>query len=277
VIELRGLLNAAKSKAKIISKIETQEAVDNFDAILEASDGIMVARGDLAVEIGTENVPPVQKMMIEKCNEVGKPVITATQMLESMIKSSVPTRAEVSDISNAIFDGTDAVMLSEETTLGDFPIEAVEVMTRVADKTENHILYRDRILKMQEDKHQTMGENVADAVTNETVDIANAVRAKVIVALTESGFTAKMISRYKPFQPILALSTNEVTIRQLLMSFGVEPRLVKKFRTLNEVLPIIKTHCIKGGFAKKGDKVVIAVGQPFGKKVDTNMILVETI
>jgi pyruvate kinase len=278
VLELRGLLHKGKSTAKIISKIETQEGVDNFDSILEMSDAIMVARGDLAVEIGAENVPPIQKMMIQKCNEAGKPVITATQMLESMINSSVPTRAEVSDVANAIFDGTDAVMLSEETTLGKFPVEAVEVMSRVALQTESNIFYRERILETQDKKHQTIGMRTADAVTNEAVDIANAIHAKAIVALTHSGFTAQMISRYKPFQPILALTPNEIVSNQLCLSFGVESVPVKKFRTLNEALAIIRTHCLKSNkLANKGDKVVIALGHPFGKHVSTNMILVETL
>jgi pyruvate kinase len=277
VVELRELLNNTKSEAKIIAKIETQEAVENFDKILELSDGIMVARGDLAVEIGAENVPPVQKMMIKKCNEAGKPVITATQMLESMIKSPIPTRAEVSDIANAIFDGTDAVMLSEETTLGQFPLESVQVMTRVALKVENDPIYTERVLEMQLRKHASMGSRTADAITNEVVDVANAVGAKAIIALTNSGFTARMISRYKPLQPIIAVTPLEKTVRQLLLSFGCEPVQIEKIQMLNDAVKSAKAHCLKNKLAVKGDKIVIAAGAPFGKKIDTNMLLVETI
>ncbi len=275
--ELRRLLEKAKSKAKIIAKLEDVEGLENLDEIIDLVDGVMVARGDMAIEIGIENVPMVQKMIINKCNQQGKFVITATHMLESMIKNPVPTRAEVSDIANAIFDGTDAIMLSEETTLGEHPVAAVEVMTKVAEKTENHEMYRHMIADMQKLKHESIGSRVSDAVTNEAVDIANAVKAKAIIALTNSGFTAKMISRYKPFQPILAFTPNPVTARQLLLSFGVVPVEINKFKSFREVLPLIRSHCIKEKLVKKGDKVVISVGYPFGQSIDTNMILVETI
>jgi pyruvate kinase len=238
---------------------------------------VMVARGDMAIEIGAENVPMEQKRIIQKCNEQGKIVITATHMLESMIKSPVPTRAEVSDIANAIMDGTDAIMLSEETTLGDFPIEAVNVMSRVAMKVESDPLYIDHVLEHQLYKHPSTENRVADAITNEVVDLANTLDAKVIIAFTDSGFTARMISRYKPLQPVLAITPNEKTHNQLLMSFGVTSVLIKKTTMLNDVIKLAKTHCLKHKLAVKGDKVVLALGMPFGKKVDTNMILVETI
>lgn len=280
IVELRDLLKKEKSDAKIIAKIEDTEGVENIDAIIELVDGVMVARGDMAIEINPENVPMVQKSIIKKCNEQGKIVITATHMLESMIKSPVPTRAEVSDIANAIIDGTDAIMLSEETTLGDFPIESVEVMTRVALNIENDELYMEQMLEKQTLKH-TAGDTgdirVADAITNEAVDIANTLDAKAIIAFTNSGFTARMISRYKPLQPIIALTPNEETARQLLMSYGVTPVLTEKITMLNDVMKIIRTYCLKHKLAEKGDKVVVAVGMPFGKKVDTNMLLVETI
>jgi pyruvate kinase len=278
VLELRSILDkAGLTETKIIAKIEDTEGLENFDKLLEVVDGVMVARGDMAIEIGAENVPMVQKTLIKKCNDMGKFVITATHMLESMIKSPVPTRAEVSDIANAILDGTDAIMLSEETTLGDFPIEAVEVMTRVALKTENDDLYKEHILEMQKLKHDAISNRVADATTNEVVDIANAVKAKLIIALTHSGFTARMISRYKPLQPILALTPNEKTYNQLLMTFGCTPVLIKKIKMLNDALNEAKAYALKNKLAKKGDKIVIATGYPFGKKVDTNMLLVETL
>jgi pyruvate kinase len=277
VVELRNILNEKKSKAKIMAKIETVEAVENFDEILELTDMVMVARGDLAVELGHENVPTVQKMMIEKCLQAGKPVLTATQMLESMIKNPVPTRAEVSDIANAIFDGTDGVMLSEETTLGEFPVEAVEVMARVAEKVENDPIYLQRVLEHQLYKHGVSENPVTDAITNEVVDLANTLEAKAIIAFTESGFTARMISRYKPIQRILAFTPNEKTHNQLLLSFGIEPVLIKKTTMLNDVLKLVREHCLKHDIAKEGEKVIVTVGMPYGKMGDTNMLLVETI
>ncbi len=277
VIELREILTKRKSKALIIAKIEDQEAIENIDKLIALVDGVMIGRGDLAIEIGAENMPLTQKMITAKCNAAGKPVITATQILESMIKSATPTRAEVSDIANAIFEGTDAIMLSEETTLGDFPVKSVETMSLVSRTIEAGKLYQDHVLESQTMKHVPLTGATADAVTNEVVDIANGVHAKAIIALTESGFTARMISRYKPLQPIVAFTTNEKTHNQLLLSFGVTPVLVEKFQTLNEVIKVIKAYLVKNKIASKGDKIVIAAGAPFGKKVDTNMILVETV
>lgn len=276
VIELRGLLDKAKSEAMIISKIETQEAVDNFDAILELSDGIMVARGDLAVEIGPENVPTVQKMMIRKCNAAGKPVITATQMLESMIQSPVPTRAEVSDVANAIFDGTDAVMLSEETTLGKFPTEAVSLMSRIAEKVESDHLYRN-VMDNRKQRLITPTDNIADALTSEAVDVAGRLGATALVALTHTGFTAQKLARYKAAQPLVALTPSDVTARQLLLSYGCIPMHNDGFETLNEALSEIRKLVLKNKFAAKGDKIVISGGIPFEKQKDTNMVLVETV
>lgn len=271
VIELRELLKKGKSDAMIISKIETQEAVENFDAILELSDGIMVARGDLAVEIPAEDVPMVQKMIIKKCNKSGKPVITATQMLESMIKSPVPTRAEVSDIANAILDGTDAVMLSEETTLGEHPVEAVKVMTRVAQRIE-----RDRSFERR-DREFLHDNSVADAVGNAAVETASQLNAKFIVALTQSGFTARMVSRYRPHQFIVALTPNKKAVGQLILSYGCYPLEVPKFKSTSEVLKLVREVAVKHKLAKKGDRVVIAAGMPFGKAIDTNMMLAEVL
>jgi pyruvate kinase len=277
VVELREILDKKKSKAKIMAKIETVEAVQDFDKILELSDMIMVARGDMAVELGHENVPTAQKMMIEKCLKAGKPVLTATQMLESMIKNPVPTRAEVSDIANAIFDGTDAIMLSEETTLGEFPVEAVEVMTRVARKIERDPLYIQHTREHQSSEHSVLDNLVTDAVTREVVDLANTLDVKAIIAFTESGFTARMISRYRPTQSILAFTPNKKTYNQTLMSFGVTPVLIKKTTMLNEVLKLVREHCLENKIAKEGEKVIVTVGMPYGKKGDTNMLLVETI
>ncbi|MCC2631091.1 MAG: pyruvate kinase [Candidatus Paceibacter sp.] len=277
VIELREILNKRKSKARIIAKIEDQEAIENIDKLIALVDGVMIGRGDLAIEIGAENMPLTQKMITAKCNAAGKPVITATQILESMIKSATPTRAEVSDIANAIFEGTDAIMLSEETTLGEYPVKSVETMALVSKTVESGKLYQEHVLDMQKLKHAAIGSGVADALTNEVVDIANAVNAKAIVALTESGFTARMISRYKPLQPLVAFTPNEKTHNQLLLSFGVTPVKIEKVAMLNDAIKIAKAYLTKNKIATKGDKIVIAAGAPFGKKIDTNMLLVETL
>lgn len=273
IVELRNILNKAKLSAGIIAKVETPEAVENIDKIIELSDGIMVARGDLAIEVPAEDVPLIQKMIIEKCNKAGKPVITATQMLESMIKSPIPTRAEVSDVANAILDGTDAIMLSEETTLGEYPVESVKVMTKVAMRVESDFVHG----KINGEKkiRSENSKDTADAITSEAVDIARGVEAKFIVGLTESGFSARMISRYRPVQDIVAMTPNENTFGKLILSYGVVPVLIKKFKTLNEAMVIVRNHFIKNKLAKKGDKAVVVAGMPFGKKGCTNMILVE--
>lgn len=271
--ELRAILNERQSQAKIIAKIETPQAVRNIDEILKRTDGAMVARGDLAIEMPAEKVPLIQKIIIEKCSNLGKPVITATQMLESMIKSPVPTRAEVSDVANAIFDGTDAVMLSEETTLGNYPVEAVQMMSKIALETEKNYSERE-IVRSDGDG----AVNITDSITSSVVKTAHDVGAKIIVALTGFGFTARMISRHKPNPVILVISQNEKVCNQSCISFGCFPVKVKKYKSLNEVLSLVRSHCFSHKIAEKGDNVVIACGVPFGKKnVSTNMMLVETI
>ncbi len=271
VQDLRAILTAAGSKAQIISKIETPEALENIDAIIELSDAIMVARGDLAVEIPAEEVPLVQKMLIHKCNAVGKPVITATQMLESMIKNSVPTRAEVSDIANAIIDGTDAIMLSEETTLGSFPVEAVRMMTKVAIRVESEVYTRDTIAEYDS------SHGVTDVVSQSAVRAAHNVGAKLIVALTRSGRSARMIARYRPAERILALSDNPQDTAKLMLTFGCYPMQAPTFKTVDEIMRVVRETILKTGEADKGDKVVIVGGMPLGTAADTNMILVETL
>lgn len=272
VKELRAFLEKAKSKASIISKIETPQAVEHIDEIIELSDGIMVARGDLAVEIPAEEVPIVQKMIIKKCNEAGKPVITATQMLESMIKSPVPTRAEVSDVANAILDGTDAIMLSEETTLGDFPIKAVELMTRVALHVESDLLHR-QLLAGDKGHYKTIGESVAASA----VKTADRVDAKCLVALTERGFGARMTSRHRSHKAILAITPNESTYNKMSLLFGVYPVMIDKFKSFDDALDHIRPLVLKEKIAKKGDKIVIISGVPFGKVSESNIMVVETL
>lgn len=273
--DLRKILRNSGSDSAIIAKIETAEAVSNLDKIIEVSDGVMVARGDLAIETPAENVPLLQKEIIKKCNALGKPVITATQMLESMIESPVPTRAEVSDVANAILDGTDAVMLSAESAMGKYPVEAVKVMTRVALNMEkNHM--KGPNLK-QGEKYPDFYDGVADSISDEIVDLAQSVKAKFIVALTNSGFTARLISRYKPAQLILALTPDERTMNKLTLSFGCHPVLINKFERFVHAMEIIRDFSLENKIAKKGDLVTVAAGLPFGEFLGTNTILVEKI
>ena len=273
IIELREILNKRKSKAGIIAKIETPQAIACIDEIISLCDGIMIARGDLAIEVPFEKVPGYQKMMIKKCNNVGKPVITATQMMESMIKSPVPTRAEVSDVANAILDGTDAVMLSEESTLGDYPIEAVTIMKTIAKEMEKDYPER-KIVRVG----QNGDTKISDSVTSSVVKTSHDVGAKVIVALTDSGFTARMVSRHKPHANILALTPNKETAQKLNLSFGCLPLIVSKYSTIEDVQKIVSQHCLKEKLAKKGDKVVISAGVPFNTKgLSTNMLIVQTL
>jgi len=273
ITELRDILNSRGSDAGIIAKIETPQAVANIDEIIRLADGIMVARGDLAIEIPFEQVPMVQKSLIQKCNESGKPIITATQMLESMIKSPVATRAEVSDVANAILDGTDAIMLSEETTLGQFPVEAVSVMAKVADEIEKNYPEKDVF-------HAAgVGETtITDSITGSVVKTAHDVGAKAIVALSESGFTARMVSRHKPQPIILALSPNARTSQKLALSFGCMPITIPRYESVADVFDIVRTYCAKHGIGNEGESVVIAAGAPFNTKgVATNMLIVETL
>lgn len=272
VLELKKILSKAKADIKVIAKIETQEAIENLDKIIEASDAIMVARGDLAVEVPAEHVPILQKIIIGRCNDLGKPVITATQMLDSMVRNPVPTRAEVNDVANAILDGTDAVMLSEETTLGSYPLKAVEVMDRISRHTEENFKHEE-ILKH---KH-LLPKTVNDSISYAIVTTAHNINAKAIVALTEYGKTARMISRYKPKQPILALTPNKYTYNRLALSFGCYGRMIKPFKDVSEVIDVAKELAVKNNVAKKGDKIVIGAGIPFGKAGTTNLLIVQTI
>jgi pyruvate kinase len=270
VADLRKILNKNKSEAMLVSKIETLEAVSNIDEIIEASDAVMVARGDLAVEIGAENVPMVQKSIIKKANRLGKPVITATQMLDSMEHSQVPTRAEVSDVANAILDGTDAIMLSGETATGNYPEEAVSAMTRIAIATEKS---RSKRQYVDLDK----SEEVIDAVTLSVVRMAETVKAKAIIALTESGLTARMINRFHAPFPIFAVSPREIACNQLLLSYGVTP--VKKTMSgyVDTFVKEITDFVLKEKIAKKKDKIVLSAGMPFGKVGSTNTLFVLSV
>ncbi len=270
--KLRAILEKKNANIGIIAKIETDAAVKNIDSIIEAADGIMVARGDLAVEIPKEDVPLVQKIIIKKAIEAGKPVITATQMLDSMITSPVPTRAEVNDVANAIFDGTDAVMLSGETAMGEHPVLVIETMSRIALRTEGSELYEEAVAKFKRTSH-----GMVDSVSASVSAIAASVGAKAIVALSERGFTPRMISRYKPKTPILVLTPNEATNRQIILSFGCISEIVPPVGTLDEAIALSKQMLLKKKLLEKGDVFVLAAGVPFGHTGGTNMLLVQTI
>lgn len=256
----------------ILSKIENQEGVENIDEILRVSDGIMVARGDLGVEIPTEEIPIVQKMIIKKCNELAKPVITATQMLDSMIRNPRPTRAEVTDVANAIYDGTDAIMLSGETAAGKYPVEAVKVMASIAKRIEQTLDY-DRMLKEKGSKNVT----VTDAISHATCTTAVDLNASAIITSTSSGYTAKMVSKFRPQAPIIAATSNEAVMRRLALTWGVCPIKSALAGNTDEVIEKSIEASIESGYVKNGELVVITAGVPVGVSGTTNLIKVHVI
>ncbi|MDC9592034.1 pyruvate kinase PykF [Xenorhabdus sp. IM139775] len=254
VLEIREHLKAHHGEhIQIISKIENQEGLTNFDEILEASDGIMVARGDLGVEIPVEEVIFAQKMMIEKCNAARKVVITATQMLDSMIKNPRPTRAEAGDVANAILDGTDAVMLSGESAKGKYPVEAVSIMATICERT-------DRVMSSRIENTQSQKLRVTEAVSRGAVEIAEKLESPLIVVATYGGKSARSIRKYFPNAPILALTTNEITARQLLLVKGVFTQVVKEIASTDDFYRIGKEAALASGMAHLGDIVVMVSG-----------------
>jgi pyruvate kinase len=261
------------SPAMLIAKIERSQALVNIDQILNIADGAMVARGDLGIEIPLEKIPVAQKKIIEKCNQLGKPVIVATQMLESMVDSPRPTRAEVTDVANAIFDGTDAVMLSEETAIGKYPVEAVEMMSKVAVEAENALRY-DVIMT---DKGKDMKEETDDAISYAACHTARQLNAAAIIAFTSSGSTARRVSRYRPGIPILAITSSPVTKRQLCLSWGVDALRVPPANRLSHLFAQGCRVASSSGVARKGDLVVITGGVPIGISGSTNLLKVEKI
>jgi len=274
VLSIRKILaENGGSHIMIISKIENREGVDNIDSIIEVSDGIMVARGDMGVEIPPQEVPIIQKMLIAKCNKKGKPVITATQMLDSMIQNPRPTRAEANDVANAIYDGSDAVMLSGETAKGKYPIESVRMMAQIALTTENAIDYNERLQL----RHKSFSANITNAIAHAACTTAVDLNAACIVTVTESGFTTRMVSSFKPSSPILAVTTNPVIARQLSLMWGCVSSVVKKISGDDEVFEAARNESAKIGFAKDGDTVVIVAGVPIGIPGTTNTLKVQTI
>lgn len=272
VRELRRWLDARGATIPIIAKIEKPEAVAQVDAILEASDGVMVARGDLGVEVAAEQVPLIQKMIIRKANALGKPVITATQMLESMLENPRPTRAEASDVANAILDGTDAVMLSGETAIGKYPIEATQTMARIAEVVE-----ASRQFQACARKFDMAAMSVTDAIGDATCEIAEQVGAKLIITATFSGYTARMIARHRPLTRILAVTANEKTQRQLALVWGIHSALIARAETLDDVIASGIAAAQREGWVQTGDRVVITGGVPAGFAGRTNMIQVRVV
>ena len=257
----------------IIAKIENSEGILNIDSIIEAADGIMVARGDMGVELPEEEVPIIQKMIIKKVYEAGKQVITATQMLDSMMNNPRPTRAETTDVANAIYDGTSAIMLSGETAAGKYPIEAVQTMSRIAERTEMDINYKRRFL----DHHRKSRTDITEAVCHATCMTAYDLESNCILTVTKSGRSARMISRFRPDCMIVAGSTEEKVVRQLNMSWGVTPVLIKEKEHVLELFDYAVEVAKKKGLVKKDDVVVITSGVPLGKSGTTNMIKVHTV
>ena len=274
VMAIREILEEQNAThIQIISKIENQEGVDNIDEILQVSDGIMVARGDLGVEIPTEEIPIVQKMIIKKCNVVGKPVITATQMLDSMIRNPRPTRAEVTDVANAIYDGSDAIMLSGETAAGKYPIEAIETMSRIARRIETTLDYENMLSSRQFSREAT----ITNAISHATCTVAKDVHAQAIITATTSGYTARAVSSYRPESPIIASVNKEYVSRQLSLVWGVTSVIVAEVDSTDEMFEQAVTTSLENELIKSGDTVVITAGVPVGKAGTTNLIKVHLV
>lgn len=274
VNELRRVLNElGGEELKIIAKIENSQGVENLEEILQQADGIMVARGDMGVEIPLEEVPVIQKEIIKKVYGAGKQVITATQMLDSMIQYPRPTRAEANDVANAVYDGTGAIMLSGETASGKYPLECVRTMVRIARRTEEDIDYRKRFTQ---GNLPTEG-SITNAISKATVNAAMELNAKAIVTVTESGRTADMISRYRPFCPVIACTTSEHTYRQMNLSWGVIPLLIEKKEALDQQFQEAIRAVEHAALAREGDVLVLTAGVPIGTSGTTNLLKIHCI
>lgn len=274
VLKIRRVLEEnGGGQMHIISKIENQQGVENIDKILEASDGIMVARGDLGVEIPPEEVPLVQKILIAKANCIGKPVITATQMLESMVHSPRPTRAEANDVANAIFDGSDAIMLSGETAAGAYPLEAVATMARIAMKAESAVDYAAKLANTTEPARV----NITNAISMAACATAAELKTAAITTVTKSGFTARMISRYRPACPLIASTSDETVWRQMNLIWGCKPMLYTGELPRGGVFDTALEIAVKSGLLKNGDTVVSALGMPLGFSGATNTLRVDIV
>lgn len=274
VLEIRKILEDHYGEdIQIIAKIENQQGVENIDEIIEVSDGIMVARGDLGVEIPTEEVPIVQKMIIRKCNSIGKPVITATQMLDSMMRNPRPTRAEVTDVANAIFDGTDAIMLSGETAAGKYPVEAVKTMANIAETTEKSLDYR-AILR---EKGVGKEKSITDAISHASCTSAQDLGASAIITATSSGYTARMVSKFRPRAPIIVTATNSKILRKMALTWGTYPMMIEQGNSTDEIFDLSIRKALLRGYIKGGDLIIITAGVPVGVAGTTNTIKVHIV
>ena len=277
VLELRHCLQKHNADLPIVAKIEKPEALRVFDEILAISDGVMVARGDLGVETPPEEVPFHQKEIIRAANCAGKPVITATQMLQSMIERPYPTRAEASDVANAILDGTDAVMLSGETAVGAYPVKAVQTMSTIAANAEEH-LPQDRWTQLASSRTDVKSHHpVTEAISQATVEVALAVGAAAIVTSTVSGTTARMVARHRPSMPVIAATPNPRTLHHLALVWGVQPVLVEGFEHTDEMIQVTVEAACKLGIVSWGDVIAITAGIPFGGRGKTNFLKVHTV
>ncbi len=275
--EVRKLVSSYGGNMKILAKIETSQAVDNIEEIIEVVDGVMVARGDLGVEIPTEEVPLVQKKIIEMCRVKGKVVIVATQMLDSMIRNPRPTRAEASDVANAVLDGTDAVMLSGETASGNYPVQAVATMRRILDRAEQDLnLWGNHKNSERKNPAELQGIPVPDAVSGAAVLIAKQIKAPAIISLTRSGLTTKMISKHRPECPILGVTPSQQTWRELALWWGVHPVRLSEMSDINVAAKEAITTCVSKGLLPEGELAVITAGVPVGRPGSTNVVEVLT-
>ncbi|WP_461218373.1 pyruvate kinase [Lapidilactobacillus salsurivasis] len=276
VLDIREILEEKHAEnVKIFPKIESQEGIDNIDEILKVSDGLMIARGDMGVEIPFENVPFVQKNLIKKCNTLGMPVITATQMLDSMQENPRPTRAEVTDVANAVMDGTDATMLSGESANGDYPVEAVATMARIDTRTETEMKKRNTLALQRFEEYK--GSNATESIGESVVRTAEELHVKAIVVATSSGYSARMISKYRPNANILAITFDEKTQRGLTVNWGVTPVLAAKPASTDEMFEIAGQKAQDYGFAKEGDLILIVAGVPVGESGTTNLMKIQLI
>ncbi len=273
VREVKSLLSSMNASLPVIAKIEQARALERSGPIIEISDGIMVARGDLALEISIEKVPLAQKHLIREANRRGKPVITATQMLESMVRSTQPTRAEATDVANAILDGTDALMLSEETTIGRYPVEATEMMSRIALEAESAFPYAE----MLRDRWLDILPEVDDATAGAACQIARQVEARAIIAFTTGGSTALRLSKYRPQQPVLAVTPSERCTRRLSLVWGVLPVVEPEPASLEEVFELTRKVALETGVARLGDLVVVTAGLPLRVPGSTNLLKVHSV
>lgn len=271
VLDVRNFLNEhGGNHIDIIAKIENRAGVKHLEEIMKVSDGIMVARGDLGVEIPYEELPDIQKSMISNCRIYGKRVITATEMLESMIHNPRPTRAEISDVANAVYDGTSAVMLSGETAAGAFPVESVAAMAKIVERAEDNVEYIQTI-----DNYAI--KSSSEALSHSACTLAKDLKAKAIVVCTRTGATARMVSRFRPLIPIIGLTTDERAYRQLALSWGVQPAMADEYSSVDILFYFAKLAALKSGMVKKGDTIVITGGTPNGKSGNSSLINVENI